>query len=136
MPRILVADDNAYMRNSMSRLLKKRGHIVDTACNGREAAMKIIRKEKAMQYYDILITDLMMPDIDGFKLVEMVRKNARPMGIIAISGGGGSIDGEEAINLVKPYIDEGLKKPFNHQDFVLAVEQAVKRHWARLHSGM
>lgn len=132
MPKILIADDNAYMRKAMSRLLKKRGHIVDTACNGREAAMKIIRNEKQARYYDILITDLMMPDIDGFRLVELVRHNARPLGIVAITGGGGNIEADDALEMIKPYIDQSLTKPFKHEDFILAVENAVKKHWRRM----
>lgn len=132
MPNILIADDNAYMRKAMSRLLKKRGHIVDTACNGREAAMKIIRSEKQARYYDILITDLMMPDIDGFRLVELVRQNAKPLGIVAITGGGGNIEADDALEMIKPYIDQSLTKPFKHEDFILAVENAVKKHWRRM----
>lgn len=135
MPRILVVDDNAYMRKAMSKLLKDRGHVVDTACNGREAAIKIIKSEEKEQFYDILITDLMMPDIDGFRLIELVRKNARPIGIIAITGGGGSFDPHDALKMVSKKTDQGLIKPFKHDEFIIAVETAVKKHWGRLACG-
>lgn len=134
MPKILVVDDNAYMRKAMSKLLKHRGHIVDTACNGREAAIKIIKSEEEEKYYDILITDLMMPDIDGFRLIDLVRKNARPVGIIVISGGGGSFDPKDALNMIKEKVDQALIKPFKHDDFIIAVENAVKKHWSRMAS--
>lgn len=134
MPKILVVDDNAYMRKAMSKLLKNRGHIVDTACNGREAAIKIIKSEESKQFYDILVTDLMMPDIDGFRLIDLVRKNARPVGIIVISGGGGNIDPLSATNMISEKVDKALVKPFRHDDFIMAIESAVKKHWSRLAS--
>jgi CheY-like chemotaxis protein len=134
MPNILVVDDNAYMRKAMAKLLKNRGHIVDTACNGREAAIKIIKSEENKKLYDILVTDLMMPDIDGFRLIDLVRKNARPVGIIAISGGGGSFDAKDATLMLSEKVDLALTKPFKHDDFILAIEQTVKKHWSRLAS--
>jgi CheY-like chemotaxis protein len=132
MPRILIVDDNAYMRKAMSVLLKNRGHIIDTACNGREAAIKIIRSEEKKSYYDILVTDLMMPDVDGFRLIDLIRKNARPIGIVVITGGGNSLDPNDALKMVEHKVDEKLKKPFRHDEFIMAVEATVKKHWGRM----
>lgn len=132
MPRILIVDDNAYMRKAMSMLLKNRGHSVDTACNGREAAIKIIRSEEKKAYYDILVTDLMMPDVDGFRLIDLVKKNARPIGIVVITGGGNSIDPEDALEIIEDKVDQKLKKPFHHDDFIMAIESTVKKHWGRI----
>jgi CheY-like chemotaxis protein len=131
MPKVLVTDDNAYMRKAMSRLLIQRGHIVHSACDGREAAKKIIYAQKNNTPYNLLITDILMPNIDGFKLVDMIRQNAKSIEIIAITGGSDTHSPESLIKQVEPYVTDVLVKPFKHDAFIMSVDQTMKKHWAR-----
>lgn len=80
--RVLVVDDNEDMRLSMRLVLEQAGYKVELAANGREA-LKVQRLRPAQ----LLITDLFMPDTDGFETIESFRKEFPAMRIVAISGG-------------------------------------------------
>src|SRR5258706_13780669 len=81
--RILVVDDNEDMRLTMKALLEHEGYEVDVAANGREA-LEVQRARPAR----VLVTDLFMPDADGFETIERFRKEFPQIRIIAMSGGG------------------------------------------------
>jgi CheY-like chemotaxis protein len=66
--RILVADDSRSVRESLSRMLAAEGHIVDLAVDGEEA-WRMLGEVR----YDMLVTDLEMPGLDGWQLIEKVR---------------------------------------------------------------
>src|SRR4051812_27181181 len=83
--RILVVDDNEDMRLTMKLLLEHEGYQVELAANGREA-LDVQRVRPAR----VLVTDLFMPDADGFETIERFRKEFPEVGIIAMSGGGSS----------------------------------------------
>src|SRR5260221_10061633 len=81
--RVLVVDDNADMRLSMRLILEQAGYKVELAANGKEALE--VQKVHPAQ---LLITDLFMPEADGFETIERFRKQYPEMRIVAISGGG------------------------------------------------
>ena len=81
--RILVVDDNADMRLTMKLLLEDEGYEVELAANGREA-LEVQRARPSR----VLVTDLFMPDADGFETIERFRKEFPQIRIIAMSGGG------------------------------------------------
>ena len=81
--RILVVDDNADMRLTMKLLLEHEGYEVELAANGREA----LEVQRARPSH-VLVTDLFMPDADGFETIERFRKEFPQIRIIAMSGGG------------------------------------------------
>jgi CheY-like chemotaxis protein len=83
--RVLVVDDNADMRLTMKLLLEMEGYEVELAANGREA----LEVQRACRAH-VLITDLFMPDADGFETIERFRKEFPEIRIIAMSGGGRS----------------------------------------------
>ena len=60
--RILVVDDNEMNRDMLSRRLQRKGYHVDTAIGGREALEAL-----AAESYDLVLLDIMMPDVDGFQ---------------------------------------------------------------------
>ena len=83
--RVLVVDDNADMRLTMKALLEHEGYEVELAANGREA-LDVQRARPAR----VLVTDLFMPDADGFETIQRFRKEFPEIRIIAMSGGGSS----------------------------------------------
>lgn len=83
--RILVVDDNEDMRLTMKLLLEQEGYEVELAANGREA-IEVQRARPSR----VLVTDLYMPDADGFETIERFRKEFPEIRIIAMSGGGSS----------------------------------------------
>ena len=78
---IIIADDNAELRSLLSEILTDAGYSVRTAADGFAALAEM--KEKAP---DILITDLNMPGMSGFKLILLVRRGFADVAIIAMSG--------------------------------------------------
>ena len=76
MSRILVVDDSAVTRNSLAKLLIHEGHVVHTAPNGREAWVTLYS-----ELPDLIVLDLMMPDVNGFDVVEALTRRPETAGI-------------------------------------------------------
>jgi two-component system, chemotaxis family, chemotaxis protein CheY len=83
MAAILLLDDDAMMRDAVERLLVQAGHTVVAVADGREG---LSRLQAAMP--DIVITDLLMPRMDGIEAIHAIRKINPTVKIIAMSGGG------------------------------------------------
>ena len=83
MSQILVVDDDRVIRAMSVHLLESAGHRVAEAANGLEA-LRLLREVA----FDILITDLFMPEMDGLELIQSVRTAGSKIRIIAMSGAG------------------------------------------------
>jgi len=84
MASILVIDDETPIRTMLRDILEQDDHEVKEACNGKEA-YSIFKKGE----FDLLITDLVMPEKSGIDLIMEIKKEYPDMRVIAISGGGG-----------------------------------------------
>jgi signal transduction histidine kinase len=118
-PRILIADDNADMREYVRRLLLPRFD-VETVTTGREA-LDAARRDRP----DLLLTDIMMPEMDGSELVAAIRADARlrDLPVIMLSARAGEasrIEGLEA------GADDYLVKPFGGRELVARVSTQVE----------
>jgi len=78
---ILFVDDDPPMRNIFKRFLESYGYEVETASNGNEGLRKL-----SEVHCDLLITDVVMPEMDGFELIREVKKKYGGLPVIAISG--------------------------------------------------
>ncbi len=112
--RILVADDNADMRQYMRRLLEPRWE-VDTSPDG-EAALQALRAGKP----DLLLTDVMMPNLDGFGLLRAIRSDPalRDLPVIVLSARAGEEARVEGLNAGA---DDYLTKPFAARELVARI---------------
>lgn len=116
---ILLADDDEDVRALFEMILKRRGHLVTTASTGREALARL-----AEQKFDVLITDVVMPDVDGLELIKAARKSGAPLRIIAITGGGNYLNGKYCANLAAALgADVALMKPILPQKLVQILEE-------------
>ena len=102
-PRILIVEDHTPTRLAMSRLIKQAGAEVVTARDGEEGLGYLLT-----QRFDILLTDLRMPVMDGFELVHHCMKlpeSHRPKRVIAISGEyeAGVLQGQPVQFMSKPF---------------------------------
>ena len=106
--RILVVEDHAPTRLAMSRLIRQTGADVITARDGEEALGYLLT-----QRFDVLLTDLRMPVMDGFELMQHAMKlpeSHRPARVIAISGEyeASALRGAPVAFLAKPFNLEAL----------------------------
>jgi two-component system chemotaxis response regulator CheY len=82
MAYILVVEDNEPVRKVLCALLEDAGHMTAEAANGEEAEDRL-RNET----FDLVVTDLYMPEKDGLALIRQIRRENPDLGIIAVSGG-------------------------------------------------
>jgi excisionase family DNA binding protein len=116
-PRILVVDDEQAVRDLLSKTLTMADYDVDSADDGPSA----IEKMRAVEY-DLLITDLKMPGMDGLSVIREARKLSADLRVIIITGYSTEASAIEAINLgVSGY----LTKPFRLPRILAAAARAL-----------
>lgn len=120
MAKILLADDEEVLRGLLVGMLESDGHVVEAVSNGNQ-----VMKALAAGSFDLVITDLIMPDKEGIETIMELRKKNPAMKIIAISGGGRS----GAQNYLKLALKLGaaatLEKPFDRDGLVATVRQVL-----------
>ncbi len=115
--RILVVDDEPVVNDSCRRILAARGFNVDTTESGLDGLSRA-----AAQHFDLIITDLKMPDLDGMDLVRRIRRERPGTAVIVITGYGTVPSAVEAVRLgVADYIE----KPFTPGQLTEAVGKAL-----------
>ncbi len=117
--RIVLADDNADLRSYIKRLLEEQGYSV-LALGGGEEALAAIRQDKP----DLLVTDVMMPGLDGFGLLEAVRRDPglRDLPVIFLSARAGE---EAKVEGLDAGVDDYLVKPFSTRELLARVSANI-----------
>lgn len=116
-PRILVVDDEPSIREVLSKTLALAEYDVDVASDGQSGLERLRAAE-----YDLVITDLKMPGVDGLTLIREVRRSNPSMPIIIVTGYSTESSAIEAINLgVSGY----LTKPFRVPRILAAAAKAL-----------
>jgi two-component system alkaline phosphatase synthesis response regulator PhoP len=117
--KILVAEDDSNLNRVYQSILEEAGYHVVTSENGREALDKVHQI-----FPDLLITDAILPGMDGFELAEAVRGNpaTKEIPIIFISGVAEAADRERAAGLG---ISQYLSKPVQVTELLEAVKTAL-----------
>ncbi len=118
MYNILIVDDEAKIRTIIRKYAEFEGHSVSEACDGMEA-VNMCRKNT----YDIVIMDIMMPELDGFSACREIRKSSQTP-IIMLSARGEEYD---KINGFELGIDDYVVKPFSPKELMLRVDAVMKR---------
>jgi DNA-binding NtrC family response regulator len=116
---ILVVEDDPNVGESIRLLLKKRGYEILLASNGKEA-LPLFRQETV----DLVITDLVMPKMDGIELLEEV-KHLRPETEVIVISAQGTI--EKAVQAMKLGAFDFIEKPINPRVISLVVERALEK---------
>ena len=125
--KILIVDDIEVMRESMRNVLEDEKYDLSLAENGVMACRLL-----TVQHFDLVISDMLMPDMDGFELSKFIHNNFPEMKLIIISGGGRSyqqnvFDVDSLLRQVKTIInpDAIFMKPFDNQLFLEEVERLL-----------
>ena len=118
MYNILIVDDEDMIRKLIRKYAEFEGHTVTEASNGMDAVMKFSRDK-----FDIIIMDIMMPELDGFSASRKIRETSN-VPIIMLSARGEEYD---KINGFEIGIDDYVVKPFSPRELMLRVEAILKR---------
>lgn len=118
--KVLLIDDMSGVRRSVAHVLRSLGHDVVEAENGAVAINKL-----RDDHYDLIVTDILMPEKDGCEVIEFARSQSRPPRVIAMSGGGSQATANQAIDRARGKADGILLKPFNRQDIVDLVDRML-----------
>ena len=119
MPRILIADDEEAMRGLVARALMLDGHETVTAEDGAEALDILARDNGA---YDLLLTDIKMPIMDGIALALATARDFPSLTILLMTG---FADQRERASGLDALIHDVVTKPFGMADIRKAVSEAL-----------
>jgi DNA-binding NtrC family response regulator len=120
--KVLVVDDEDVMRSLMVKILEKAGYKVITA-NGGFAARKIL----AEQPIDLVLSDVKMPDMNGFDLLKEIKANYPQIAVIMMTAYADSYTIKDALIYGA---DEYITKPFKHYEVTVVMERAYWRSQA------
>lgn len=123
MSTILIIDDDAQLNLMLKSALELKGYSVDTACNGKKA--KSLYQKNT---YDVIITDIIMPEGDGFEVILDLRRMGLSDRIIAISGGGRT-SAEDYLSTAQHFdVAAIFSKPLDLQQLRNKVDEIIKSH--------
>lgn len=117
--RILLVEDEENIREVVKLNLELEDYEVITSANGKDALKKIEE-----QHFDLLVLDVMLPDVDGFQICEQVRLSNMEVPIIFLTAKDSSMD---RIHGLKKGADDYLTKPFQLEELLLRVNNLIKR---------
>jgi DNA-binding response OmpR family regulator len=122
MAEVLVIEDMAGVQHTINTMLRRAGHTVTMTADGA-AGLEQLRQRR----FDLVITDMLMPDVDGMEvLVRLAEMPSRPP-VIAMSGGGAGVSAEAALKAAKLKADAFLQKPFDRAELLAAVDKLLGR---------
>lgn len=117
--KILLVDDDAFFRNVCSDILTNGGFTVRRASKGAEA-INLMENEE----FDIVITDLVMPDVDGLEVLQRTKQHNTLIDVIVVTGHG-SID--TAVEALKNGAFDYIRKPLNEDELLLTVKSCFEK---------
>ena len=120
MEKILIVEDDKDLLKLFRTVLKKEGYEVAVAEDGLQALRYLDR-----DYADLIISDIMMPNLDGYQLVEAVRKAGRQTPILIITAKDGFDDMRRGFSLGS---DDYMVKPINVNELLLRVRALLRRN--------
>ncbi len=117
--KILIVDDNANTRKYLSAVMMAEHFDVITAVNGADA-LRVMEHEKV----DLAIVDVMMPEIDGYELVKMLRETGNDLPVLMVSAKQLPADRKQGF---KSGADDYITKPVDAEEMVLRIRALLRR---------
>jgi DNA-binding response OmpR family regulator len=121
--RILAVDDQRYFRELIAGLLAEEGYATETASSGEEALRILDRSD-----FDVVLTDLVMPGMDGSELVRRVKQRDPDQDVIVVTG---VVDVGTAVEAMKLGASDYLLKPFDRRALAVTLEGTLGRRRVR-----
>lgn len=120
--RVVCIEDEPEMIDLMRLILSRKGYQVIGAMGGREG-LDAVQREKP----DVVLLDLMMPDMDGWEVYQKMKANEamKTIPVIVVTAKAQSIDKVLGLHIAK--VDDYITKPFGPQDLIESVEKVLTR---------
>ena len=116
--RVLLVDDEINMAKTQAKILQRKGYVVETASNGRDA-LRVLGETP----FDVVITDLKMPTMDGMQLLREMNVKERGCAVIVLTGHGTI---ESAVEAMQRGAADYLTKPCNPEELLLKVDKLLE----------
>lgn len=117
---ILLVEDKENLHEALKLNLEMEGYEVVSAFTGNEALAKI-----GNEYFDLIIMDIMLPEVDGISITESVRINNNEVPILMLSA---KNSGADRVLGLKKGADDYLTKPFNLEELLLRVDKLIDKN--------
>lgn len=122
MLRILVIEDDEFVRDAVRRMCEWLGHRVAEAPEGR-AALRMEDADPA----DVILTDIYMPGMEGVETIREIRRRRPEAKVIAMSGGGGGLGPSDSLRMAQILgAQRTLLKPFDREELRVALEKVLE----------
>ncbi len=121
--RVLAVDDQRYFRELIEGLLTDEGYEVVTASSGEEALHVLERED-----FEIVITDLVMPGIDGTELVQRIKERLPDQDVVMVTG---VVDVKTAVGAMKEGATDYILKPFDRKALTASLDKILQRRRLR-----
>ncbi|PVZ71979.1 sigma-54-dependent transcriptional regulator [Pelagibaculum spongiae] len=118
-PRILLVDDEAYLRDSIRQTLELEDYQVDCFANGEH-----LLKDQKLEQVGLLITDISMPGMSGLQLMQQINQRDKDLPVILITGHG---DISMAVQAMRDGAWDFIEKPFSNDRLLDAVKRAMQK---------
>ena len=117
---ILLVEDDANLSTVLADYLRSKNYVVETANNGKEAWELI-----PIKHYDLIISDITMPKMNGFELLKLIRELQTPLPVIMLTA---KTDREDVIRAYDLGCDDYMTKPFSMDILICKIEAVLRRY--------
>ncbi len=127
---ILVAEDEAHTRLSLSVLLKRAGYRVTSVSDGTKALELMMKSaEGGADFIDLLMTDMQMPELGGLELLRSLKAKGIRTPVLAFTGFG---DKEMVVELLREGCEDYIDKPFGEDDLLKRIEKLFSKERSKV----
>lgn len=123
---VLIVDDDDDIRSVLSDAVKNWGFSVSDAKDGEQAILKLLH-----EHFDIVISDLMMPGLDGLTLLQKIKELDKEILVIIITG---YATIETAVKAINAGAYDYIAKPFSLDELMVVIRNASERLWLASHN--
>lgn len=116
---ILLVEDDASLKTVLADYLRSKDYTVETASNGKEAWELVLIK-----HYDLIISDIMMPKMNGFELLKLIRTQYLDLPVIMLTA---KTDRDDIIHAYDLGCDDYVTKPFSMDVLICKIEAVLRR---------
>lgn len=116
---ILIVDDEIHVREGLSEILQQEGFYVETACDGKEAISLSVNKK-----FDLMISDIKMPEIDGLQLLNEIQKVNPQIRVIMVTAFG---DVQTYLKSMQLGAHEYINKPIRIQELKRVISTIMEQ---------